>query len=66
MPPSQFTMDVIDAISAIPHGRVATYGGLAALVGSPRAARQGVQVSDRGVVNLAIYLWDGLNGIGKQ
>ncbi len=44
MPASPFTRDVMDAILAIPPGRVATYGGIARLAGSPRAARQVVRV----------------------
>lgn len=34
------TKDVIDCIRSIPKGRVATYGGIAAMAGNPRAARQ--------------------------
>lgn len=41
---SPFTQRVIDCIAAIPRGRVATYGGIAAMAGSPRAARQVVRV----------------------
>jgi methylated-DNA-protein-cysteine methyltransferase-like protein len=44
MPRSAFTSEVIDIIRAIPRGRVATYGGIARLAGSPRAARQVVRV----------------------
>lgn len=44
MPRSTLTADIIDAIAAIPSGRVATYGGIAALAGNPRAARQVVRV----------------------
>lgn len=39
-----FTKRVIEVIRAIPHGKVATYGGVARLAGSPRAARQVVRV----------------------
>lgn len=39
-----FTAEVIKFIRAIPEGRVATYGGIAALAGSPRAARQVVRI----------------------
>ena len=40
----KFTQRVIDLIRAIPEGRVATYGGVARLAGSPRAARQVARV----------------------
>lgn len=90
-------------MKSIPEGRVCTYGGVAALAGSPRAARQvvrilhslsskeslpwhrvvnrqgkiaipdregfsrqkafleaeGVEVDDRGVLDLSRYLWTG-------
>lgn len=39
-----FTADVLKIISNIPAGRVMTYGGIAELAGSPRAARQVVRV----------------------
>jgi len=39
-----FTQRVIDIIKAIPHGKVSTYGAIAALAGSRRAARQVVRV----------------------
>jgi methylated-DNA-protein-cysteine methyltransferase-like protein len=35
-----FTATVIEIIRNIPEGRVATYGGIAAMAGNPRAARQ--------------------------
>lgn len=35
-----FTLRVIEAIKAIPPGKVATYGGIAELAGNMRAARQ--------------------------
>jgi methylated-DNA-protein-cysteine methyltransferase-like protein len=41
---SPFTQRVIDLIAAIPKGNVATYGGIAAMAGSPRGARQVVRV----------------------
>lgn len=41
---SPFTRRVIELIAAIPRGKVATYGGIAAMAGSPRAARQVVRV----------------------
>ena len=36
---SDFTARVLTAVRRIPPGRVATYGGVAALAGKPRAAR---------------------------
>ena len=39
-----FTEKVIELIRAIPEGTVATYGGIAAMAGSRRAARQVVRV----------------------
>ena len=39
-----FTEEVIEIIQAIPKGRVATYGQIAQLAGSPRAARQVVRI----------------------
>jgi methylated-DNA-protein-cysteine methyltransferase-like protein len=39
-----FTLRVIEIIKNIPAGRVMTYGQIAALAGSPRAARQVVRV----------------------
>lgn len=44
MAPSRFTLKIIDCILAIPHGQVATYGGIAAMAGNRRAARQVVRV----------------------
>ena len=41
---SAFTERVIEAVRAIPAGRVATYGRIAALAGTPRAARQVARV----------------------
>jgi O-6-methylguanine DNA methyltransferase len=38
-PPQQFGARVLAAVRRIPAGRVATYGDIAALAGSPRAAR---------------------------
>ena len=37
--PSPFARRVLAAVRRIPHGLVATYGDIAALAGSPRAAR---------------------------
>ncbi len=39
-----FTRRVLQLIVAIPEGRVATYGDIAAAAGSPRASRQVVRV----------------------
>ena len=44
MAKTPFTLAVIECIRAIPKGRVATYGGIARLAGSARAARQVVRV----------------------
>jgi methylated-DNA-protein-cysteine methyltransferase-like protein len=38
-PPRAFRQRVYDTVRAIPAGRVASYGDVAALVGTPRAAR---------------------------
>lgn len=37
---TRLTTDIIKIISDIPYGKVLTYGRVAALAGSPRAARQ--------------------------
>ncbi|MEH7156494.1 MGMT family protein [Neobacillus drentensis] len=39
-----FTENVVEIILSIPAGKVATYGQIAGLAGSPRAARQVVRV----------------------
>ncbi len=39
-----FTEQAIEVIRSIPEGKVATYGGVAALAGNPRAARQVVRI----------------------
>lgn len=39
-----FTENVVDIIKSIPSGRVMTYGQIAGLAGSPRAARQVVRI----------------------
>ncbi|QGY40354.1 DNA methyltransferase [Pseudodesulfovibrio cashew] len=39
-----FTRRVIERIHAIPRGKVTTYGAVAAMAGSPRAARQVVRI----------------------
>jgi methylated-DNA-protein-cysteine methyltransferase-like protein len=40
MPRQAFTLQVIEIIRSIPAGKVATYGGIAAMAAHPRAARQ--------------------------
>jgi methylated-DNA-protein-cysteine methyltransferase-like protein len=49
-----FYQRVIDTIKAVPRGKIATYGQIAALAGNPRAARQVVRVlhSSSGKENL--------------
>ncbi len=37
---AEFTEAVVHIISSIPYGRVCTYGGVAAMAGAPRSARQ--------------------------
>ncbi|WP_409251931.1 MGMT family protein [Bacillus sp. SCS-153A] len=39
-----FTENVVEIIKSIPPGRVMTYGQIAGLAGSPRAARQVVRI----------------------
>lgn len=39
-----FTLAVLEAVRSIPRGRVATYGGIAAMAGNARAARQVVRI----------------------
>jgi len=39
-----FTLRVVEVVRAIPEGRVATYGGVARMAGSARAARQVVRI----------------------
>lgn len=41
---SPFTEKVIEVIKNIPEGKVMTYGQIASLAGSPRAARQVVRI----------------------
>ena len=41
---TEFTETVIALLKKIPKGKVATYGQIAALAGSPRAARQVVRI----------------------
>lgn len=40
MPPSSFTLKVIELIQSIPFGKVSTYGAIATMAGNRRAARQ--------------------------
>ena len=42
--PTPFTESVIAILKKIPKGKVATYGQVATLAGSPRAARQVVRI----------------------
>lgn len=44
MTKSRFSISVIELIRSIPAGKVATYGGIARMAGSPRAARQVVRL----------------------
>lgn len=37
---TDFTIQVLDIIKSIPHGKVMTYGQIAAIAGNPRGARQ--------------------------
>ncbi len=37
---STFRAAVLDVVRSVPHGKVVTYGQVAAMVGSPHAARQ--------------------------
>jgi len=41
---TEFTESVIELLKKIPKGKVATYGQIATLAGSPRAARQVVRI----------------------
>ncbi len=41
---TEFTARVIHVIKSIPAGKVCTYGGVAALAGSPRGAREVVRI----------------------
>lgn len=38
-PEASFTNRVYDMVRRVPHGRVVSYGGIAAMLGHPRAAR---------------------------
>jgi len=42
--PDSFTQRVVNVIKRIPKGRVATYGQIATMAGSPRGARQVVRI----------------------
>lgn len=50
--PKSFADGVYQLVAAIPAGRVMTYGQIAALLGSPRAARQVGQVAHWGPMDL--------------
>ena len=41
---NEFTSTVVEIIGSIPEGKVATYGQVAKLAGSPRGARQVVRI----------------------
>jgi methylated-DNA-protein-cysteine methyltransferase-like protein len=41
---TEFTRRALEAIRAVPRGRVATYGQIADMAGNPRAARQVVRL----------------------
>ena len=41
---TKFTDDVVKIIAGIPRGKVMSYGAIATLAGSPRAARQVVRI----------------------
>ena len=70
---SRFREEVVSIVGAIPKGRLMTYGQIAALAGSPRAARIVGGIAHYGdpslpwhrVVNKAGYLASGYPG-GKQ
>ena len=49
---SQFSQDVYDLVAQIPRGRVMTYGQIAALCGSPRAAIIVGQIAHWGPLDL--------------
>lgn len=51
-PDKQFAQDVYAIVAQIPRGRVMTYGQIAALCGSPRAARIVGQVAHWGPLEL--------------
>ena len=58
-----FPQRVWQIVAAIPEGYVTTYGDVAKLAGSPRAARQallaeGVMVSGSGQIDLQRYRWN--------
>lgn len=37
---TEFTQKIVEAIAAIPYGKVATYGQIATMAGNPKGARQ--------------------------
>lgn len=65
MPPQTFTQDLIEIIRSIPPGNVATYGGIAALAGNPRAARQVSRVLHACSEKENLPWWRVVNRAGK-
>jgi len=61
--PSSFADRVLETVQAIPRGRVATYGDVAAVAGSPRAAR-GVGAVLSGTIDTEVPWWRVLNRLG--
>lgn len=60
-----FNQKVFEAIQLIPVGRVATYGQIASIVGSPRAARQvGFALRGLGLHDQKIPWWRVVNKQG--
>lgn len=60
-----FNQKVFEAIQLIPVGRVATYGQIASIVGSPRAARQvGFALRGLGLNDQKIPWWRVVNKQG--
>lgn len=62
---SRFTEEVIGAIRSIPRGKVATYGGIAALAGSPRGARQVVRILHSSSEKEGLPWWRVVNREGR-
>ena len=62
---SGFTEELIDIIRAIPRGRVATYGGIAAWAGNPRAAREVARVLNSCSESEGLPWWRVINKAGS-
>jgi len=60
-----FTEIVIAIIKSIPRGKVATYGQIAALAGSPSGARQVVRILNTCSTKYKLPWWRVLNSKGK-